>query len=223
MIVQSLWIGEKLSEMEIMCIESYIKNNCEFHLYVYNKNLVVPKNTIKLDASLILSEKSIFSYSDVKNGVSAFSNVFRYKLLYEKGGIWTDMDMICLKPYLTDKKYVFSSELSNNKIHVNVGYIKVPKKSRLMKLCYLNSLIKKKYNPKWGELGPKLFKKVVEQLRLQKYIVNYKIFCPIHYTEINKLFNLDIKDYKESYGIHLWNSEWNKYGINKNKLNIVNI
>ena len=34
-----------------------------------------------------------------KNGsVSAFSNLFRFTLLYKKGGYWIDADLLCVKP-----------------------------------------------------------------------------------------------------------------------------
>ena len=36
-IVQSLWIGEYLSSLEIMCIKSFLKKGHEFHLYTYDK------------------------------------------------------------------------------------------------------------------------------------------------------------------------------------------
>ena len=221
-IVQSLWIGEKLSYMENLCIKSFIEHGYTFHLYTYN-NFSVPNKTIVLDANNILNKTEIFEYKD--GGVSAFSNVFRYKLLYEKGGIWVDMDLICLKRFNTENDYIFSSELSKNKIHANVGFIKVPKKSKLMKLCYVNSLIVKKFNPKWGDLGPKLFVKYIKKLQLNKYVMEPFYFCPIGYNDIDKICDLDnnLDLIKDSYCVHLWNGVWYRNKMDKNILSKIKI
>lgn len=221
--VQSLWIGQDLTIIEQQCIQSYIDNGMDFHLYIYDKNIKhIPDTTIIKNANEILSESEIFEYSD--GGVSAFSNVFRYKLLYDKGGIWVDMDMICLRHFKFKEDYVFSSEMNRyNKQHVNVGFIKVPEKSKLMLLCYKNSLVVKKLKPKWGELGPKLFKKFVEKLRLTKYIKPYTHFCPISYYEIDNILNLKKNKHllKHSYCVHLWNGYFYRNNIDKNSLNIL--
>lgn len=219
MIVQSLWIGDKLSIMEILCLKSFIKNNIIVHLYIYDNISNIPNNVIIKDANEILPKDDIFEYKG--GGVSAFSNVFRYKLLYEKGGIWVDMDMFCIKPFNISANYAFSSEIyKDNSIHVNVGFIKAPKNSKLMLLCYKNSLIVKNNNPKWGDLGPKLFKKFVTKCNLTKYILSPHYFCPIGYKDIDKIINLDnnLNLINNSYCIHLWNGIWFKNNIDKNKL-----
>ena len=41
----------------------------------------------------------MFSYTDgfARGSFSAFSNLFRFKMLFEKGGIWSDPDVLCLR------------------------------------------------------------------------------------------------------------------------------
>ena len=34
-IVQSLWVGNSLSNMEVCCIKSFLKHGFTFHLYTY--------------------------------------------------------------------------------------------------------------------------------------------------------------------------------------------
>ena len=41
--VQSLWIGNALSELEILSINSFLKNSHDFHLYVYDDIKNVPE------------------------------------------------------------------------------------------------------------------------------------------------------------------------------------
>ena len=82
--------SKKLSLMEVVKI--IITKGHEFHLYAYDKIDNIPNNCIIKNGNEIISEKEIFYYdkSATKDGISvntisAFSNLFRYKLLYEKG------------------------------------------------------------------------------------------------------------------------------------------
>ena len=91
-IIQSLWIGDKLSQVEKLCISSYIYHGHEFHLYCFNDIEGVPDGCIIKDASEILPREEVFTYNvgPGKGSSSAFSNYFRYKLLDLKGNWWTD-------------------------------------------------------------------------------------------------------------------------------------
>jgi GR25 family glycosyltransferase involved in LPS biosynthesis len=240
-IVQSLWIGENLSLMEELCIKSFISNGHEFHLYTYDKINNIPNGCIIKDGNEILPKTDIFYYkkSSTLDGksdmsVSAFSNLFRYKLLYEKGGYWVDMDMICLK-YLNFKNdYVFSSEedkyiIKSNKLYlnphrnrqmINAGIIKCPVKSDFANYCY-NKCLKKKQDKtlKWGSIGPRIVKLGVIKFKLKKYVKPYFYFCPINYRDVVDI-NLSnkIKIDSQWYCVHLWNECWKRNNMNKNIL-----
>ena len=45
-IIQSLWIGNEISNIEKLCINSYIKNGHAFHLYAYNDIEGVPSDCV---------------------------------------------------------------------------------------------------------------------------------------------------------------------------------
>ena len=36
-IIQSLWIGQRLSDLERLCIRSFLQKGHPFHLYTYNE------------------------------------------------------------------------------------------------------------------------------------------------------------------------------------------
>ena len=74
--VQSLWIGGKLSNLEILCINSFLKNNISFKLYCYQEVENLPEGTIVADGRDILPESEIFCYQTGKGkgSFSAFSN-----------------------------------------------------------------------------------------------------------------------------------------------------
>ena len=226
-IVQSVWIGNSLSKMEIMCINSYIAHGHIFHLYVYENVKNIPHGCVIKDGNEILSKDKIFYYTgaakDGKGSPSAFSNMFRYKMLYDKGNYWVDMDMICLKHFNFASPYVFSSEKkldSTGKIVniINAGVIKCPPKSYFAKYCYDKCLSKNLNDIKWGEIGPSLVKESVEKHKLLSYVQSYETFCPIPYQELNKITTLpNIKINHGWYAIHLWHEFWRRQGIDKNK------
>ncbi len=182
-VIQSLWIGEALSPMEQMSIRSFLKNGHPYHLYVYHQVKDVPEGTTIKDANEILPEEKIFKYRD-HDSYAGFANMFRYKLLYEKGDFWSDTDMICLTSFSTNARYVFSSERLRDKnkpktTQANNGVIKAPKASPIMEYCYHEALSKNQNSIQWGETGPKLLSRAIEIFGLEKHVTAPNTFCPI--------------------------------------------
>ena len=141
MIIQSLWVGNELSRMEYYSILSFLKLGYEFHLYTYEKVKNVPKGTKILNGNKIIPRKDIFK---LKETYLPFADIFRYKMLYEKGGYWVDLDMIAIKKLDFNEPYVFSSERTIQegafKMQVksvpNIGILKAPKHSAFYKELY---------------------------------------------------------------------------------------
>ena len=219
-LVQSFWYGKELSNIEVLCINSFLKTGHIFHLYCYENVKNVPNGTVIKDASEILNKEDIFFYGgkDQKGSVSAFSNMFRYKLLLDKGGYWVDMDMVCLRQLDINKKYVFSSEVDiNGKEYINAGIIKVPKNSDFAKYAYQYTKDVNKDMLKWGKIGPNLVSETVKKYNLLKYVRRPEFSCPLHYCHLLKIIeNDDITMYKNTYCIHMWNQWWNRLNLDKN-------
>ncbi len=172
-IVNSLWIGNKLSEMELLTIASFTKHGHKFHLWVYNSIENVPENVIIKNANDIIPEDNVFVYDKNSNidwgkgSYAGFSDIFRYKLLHENGGWWVDMDVTCLQPFDFSEIYFFRNHW---KYDVVGNVMKCPKGSELMKLCYNESLEKvNKHNTNW-HLPIEILNKHVKELNLKNYI-----------------------------------------------------
>ena len=92
---QSFWHGP-LSSRERLCLTSFVRQGVNFDLYAYDKSLSVPDGVTFRDASEICPEEEVFTYQSGpgEGSVAVFSNLFRYMLLYEKGGWWVDMDVL---------------------------------------------------------------------------------------------------------------------------------
>jgi len=212
-VIQGVWIGDRLSLMEQLSIKSFLAHGHVYHLYVYQDVKGIPSGTVVKNAADIVSERQIFKY---RSGFGAgsfagFADLFRYKMLCEKGGYWSDLDMVCLKPFDFHTSYVFSSEYGyEDKTVINCGVIKVPRASELMKVCYQEALEKVKRNIQFGEIGPALLKHHVIRLALEKYVLPPACFCPLKgcfYPElVSQSFRFSLLP--DSYAIHLWNEMW---------------
>ena len=173
-VINGLWIGNELSVVELLTIHSFIRMGHTFHLWLYEpiKNKL-PAQVVICDANEIMPRSSVFRYNKPnqyghgKGSVSGFSDIFRYKLLYEKGGWWVDMDVTCLQPFDVREPYFFRSHHDLNLVG---NVMKCPPKSELMRLCYEEALgTVNSDNTDWHK-PIKILNKYVKQLGLQNHV-----------------------------------------------------
>jgi hypothetical protein len=220
-IIQSLWIGKKLSVMEKLCISSFITHGHPFHLYIYDEVMGIPAGTIVKDASKILLPEKIFKYKD-HDSYAGFANLFRYKLLLEEGNYWVDTDMVCLRPFQHNTDYVFASERVPSKtsvklIQANNCLIKAPSGSAIMEYCYQKSSRKDFGTLEWGETGPRLLTEAITMMKMQNYVAKPKIFCPVNWWDWNQFLDglIDDRALTDSHAVHLWNEMWRRNQVDK--------
>ena len=98
-VVRTLWHGSPPSVFEELCMRSFLHCGHAVELYTYEE-VETPPGVRVCDANAILPEHEVFTYASgpAKGSFAAFSNLFRFKMLAEHGGIWCDADMLCLKP-----------------------------------------------------------------------------------------------------------------------------
>lgn len=152
-IVHSLWIGNVLSKLELLTLHSFLRCGHEFHLWLYDDLATpIPQGIIVEDAAEVIPKSLVFTKraTDAECGVGRssygpFSDLFRYKVLYDKGGYWVDMDVTCLKPLNIKAPYVFRS----HRIGVMGNLIKCPAHSRVMARTYERTLAKANTDAAW--------------------------------------------------------------------------
>lgn len=216
-IIQGLWIGAELSVMEQLSIASFLKNDHQYHLYVYDAVKNVPAGAVIKDANEILPESRIFQYKH-QASYAGFANFFRYKLLLERGGWWVDTDVICLKPFDFVEEYVFASEKDGDREAVSSGIIKAPAGSDVMAYAWGVCEGRDPEQLKWGETGPRLMTEAVGKFSLEQYKKPYWFFSPLDFKEWRRVLEPDAEELirDDSYAIHLWNEMWRKAGQDKN-------
>jgi mannosyltransferase OCH1-like enzyme len=140
LVINGLWIGTELSYLEQLTLHSFTHHGHHFRLWSYGGLVAeIPENVSIMDANEIILEKDVFRYNNTnqfghgKGSVAGFSDIFRYKILYEKGGWWVDMDVTCLKPFNSEQPYYFRA---HHELNVVGNVMKCPKHSPLMLKCY---------------------------------------------------------------------------------------
>lgn len=168
----SLWIGKKLGETELLTLASFAEHGHEINLWLYDDVKNIPAEANIKDANEIIPQSQIFQYSENgkidwgKGSFAGFSDIFRYKLLFEKGGWWVDMDVTCLKQIQTDDEYFFR----NHWLFPVVGnVIKCPAGSELMRSCYQRAVEEvNEHNTDWHK-PIKILNEEIEKSGLMKY------------------------------------------------------
>lgn len=237
--IQSMWIGESLSKIERGCIQSFLNNDMNYHLYVYNDVKNVPDGVKILDANDVIPESEIVTYKEV-NGVhhgqggsyAGFADRFRWTLMYRFGGCWVDTDVCCIKKFRTPTERVAGEITQQSKNQASTQFLHFEPNNSMMKEFYDHCNSIDCSNIQWGDIGPTLINNKIENCAYWKgdghykeYLLDYKNFNPIPFwhwkiflseskSDIKKINK--IKELEDVYCIHLWNEMWRRAGVDKN-------
>lgn len=148
--------------------------------------------------------------------IRQFSDIFRYAVLYEHGGLWMDSDVILLRPFPFRGEYFFNLQWrSGGTGHFVCGNVIYSEPfSRHLRALYKTSLKHFFGASVWefGAVGPKLLSNYIASeagAALRDYVFGPTLFNPIDWTEI-EVFEKPIEalaDYlndERLFGIHLW-------------------
>lgn len=222
--IRSFWHGP-ITLYEKLCICSYLHHGHSIEIYSYHP-LDLPIGAISKDAAEILPQSAIFYFSEGpgKGSVAGFVDLFRYKLIYEKGGIWTDLDILCLKSYedLPESFLVYQEEV-NHPHAIGTGVFGFTKKSDLC-LKLFNEALCFDEKSNWGDAGPLLATRLYNEGPHEDISVLSKdTFYAISYQDALSLGL--VEQYKRcelltinSHGSHWWNEIWRRSHIPKHKL-----
>jgi len=219
--VHGMWVGTSLSRMELLTLTSFVRQGHRFHLWAYDPiTTPVPGGVVLEDATEILPRDAVFARRSVDPhyGVgrgsfgSPFSDLFRYKLLYEKGGYWADMDVTCLKPFPSDTPYLFRT----HRIGAVGNIMKCPRHSRLMAETFEQTMALVSDQLNW--LAPnQILTENIKRLGLTGYI--RRGFCnPDLWTDvIQPLIEQDIEIPEDWFAIHWLNEVWRTLNQDRGK------
>ena len=214
--VQSLWIGNRLSAMEQLSIRSFLANGHEHHLYAYGPLSGVPDGCVLRDANEILPRERVFRDPDI-GSFCGVSDLFRYKLLLERGGWWMDLDVICLQPLPIPEEYVFALETANA-----LGSCVFYSEPGAEAMRYLWDIAREKDPAKlvWCEIGPPLLQHAVNRFDLNRFVMGPEAFCPVPCARWYDTFVPGRRREfgKETFAVHLWHEMWRRARLDEDEV-----
>ncbi|UCI29387.1 glycosyltransferase [Mesorhizobium sp. B4-1-4] len=145
-----------------------------------------------------------------------FSDIFRYVLLYEHGGLWMDTDVILLRPFPFRGDHFFNLQWrGSHKGHFICGNVMHAKPySRHMRALYEMSIERfhSGHGKDFGDVGPKLLSDYIASdagAELRDQVFGPMFFNAIDWMEIDRFEKpiTELADYlndERVFGIHLW-------------------
>jgi hypothetical protein len=220
-VVQSLWIGTRLSALECLGLTSFRDAGHTVHLYCYGEVEGVPPGIILMDGNSILPRSQVFVYEDgfAKGSPAAFSNFFRYKLLLERGGWWVDADVVCLRPLPPGSTRILTSEQldPSGRSIVSSAVIRTCAGDPLMNWAWKRCCQLTPARIRFGDIGPRLLQIGVDTLALNDSIEPISRYSPIAYFEWRSVLS-PMPQFligSEAFTLHLWNQMWSAACVEK--------
>jgi hypothetical protein len=235
-IAHLFWHGE-LTNLEKICIQSFVKQGFDTKIWSYT-NIQVD-GAESCDARLILPEEHLTKYKqqhfkitddskEFYTSMAAFSDVFRWHLINKFGGWWFDTDCYCLKSSEEFKKlrenkpFVAGLQNSSN-LSVNTAAIYADYDISL-KFCNQIKAVCECYNynlPQWGDIGPNLLTKFVQEQNLIDNVVSIEKIYSIETHQFNFFTDAKLKQKAKSlivnsYISHIWHSQLSAHNVDKN-------
>jgi hypothetical protein len=223
--VHMFWAYGRLSKLEIIAVKSFAANGYDVCLWSYDDIENVPGKGMLKDARLIIPEDEIFTV--IGGSYAAFADLFRYTVLTRQGGLWADIDVICLIParelgsarigsFIVSERQQSGSVRINN----NVIYYKRPEKGSMIDIALAVGKSFDTTDMEWGYMGPRLFTMIAKTYPgVAPAIMEPSFANPINWWECpEKLLDPACPQQPtEQWGfVHCFNETWRRAGIDKN-------
>ncbi len=238
--IQVLWVRGNLSRMEQLSIHSFLAHGHPVHFYSYEPGDNLPAGVVVHDAAKIVPEalapgtdKTAFS----KGSYGAFSDFFRYNLLFTNGGWWADLDVVAIRPWSNFPEVVAASTEEKGHGRIANGFVmRFPAGHEVMRRCL--EAIPLERLPQMGidETGPLLLHKILEVSGVKSHCQPPHVFAPVPWNASWQLLrawrerlsvgelkqrlrrpHLSMRFRPDTAAIHLWNEMWKQEGYNKAK------
>lgn len=105
----TLWIGDRLSWLEQLCLTSFVDAGHVVRLYSYGPIEGVPEGVLQCTANDVLPATDFLRHE--RTGSPAIhADLFRLHLMKKTPCLWIDADMLCWRPFINLGAYVFGWE-----------------------------------------------------------------------------------------------------------------
>ena len=205
------WEGQYLTAIENLCMRSFIKHGHSLRVFTYN-GAQVPEGVALEDARDVLPADRFFTF---QGSPSAFTNIFRYKLLLDQGGWWADTDIFCCRRQMQTCEYYWAEEQPGR---INGAVLRFPPGDPLCWQLLRLSEERSKGHLHKGWLGPDLLTKVLSGKKPIGLVGSTDDVYSIHWQEAHYFWlpefshQIEMRTCNSSF-IHFWLSVLRNMGI----------
>lgn len=128
--IGTLWIGERLSFLEHLCLKSFVDAGHEVTLFSYAPVDYVPDGVRVDDARAIFDDDEFIIHKE-RGSPALHADLFRVKLVRNTDLTWVDCDAYCLKPFVKTSDYLFGFDGPR---YVANGVLGAPRTSEALRL-----------------------------------------------------------------------------------------
>ena len=95
--IHTLKVGGELTDLELMCIRSWIRLNYKVYVHSYD-DIYLPTGAKHYDANLLMPKAKIFR--NKRNGsLAVFADVYRATMLTKIPALWLDTDIFLIRAF----------------------------------------------------------------------------------------------------------------------------
>jgi hypothetical protein len=229
--IHSLWIGPRLTWIELLSLHSWLQHGHRVTLWCYDPIEGVPTGVYTADAAKILPKTAIRRHRRT-GSVALFANRFRYHLLRHEPAIWLDADLVLLRPLSDVSPHLFGWETPTS---INNAVMRLPpespvlddliqltgarapvpgwwpfKKKLYQRAAALIRRHKRAEDLAWGTFGPAALTHSLSTRHLLGEAMPIEAFYPINWTEISLFFEtpdaVSSRLTGKTIGVHLWSN-----------------
>lgn len=236
--IQMLWVRGNLSRMELLSLRSFMAQGHPVHLYTYDAPTNAPEGIVFKDAGEVVPAALAPTDNKVpfgKGSMGAFSDYFRYQLLYQRGGWWCDMDVVAMKPWTGFPEFVATSTHELGYGQIANGYaLRATAGHPVLGNCLAALEGKDLAQLDISDTGPLLLNKVLGPEGVRRHCQAPEVFGPVPWNASWQLLrpvwkrftleelkqrlrrpHLSMRFTKSTVAVHLWNETWRAAGRDK--------
>jgi hypothetical protein len=215
------WAYGDLSKLERFCIETFLRRGYVLNLWSYGAIGNVPAGARLRDARDLSPEEIVFL--NAKGSYASFSDIFRYAVVSELGGMWADTDVAAVvhAKELPEEAFLVSECVHQHvQINNNLIFNPAPTKGDLIDLARAYSRAYPRNRIEWSEIGPDLLTALVSIIPDHGYRIMTPDFanpisshaCPARLLDPSFAFD------RPPAFVHLYNERWRMTGTDKNQV-----
>lgn len=236
--IQMLWVRGELSRMEILSVKSFLANGHPVHFYTYDSPRNLPAAAQVYDAAAIVPRELAPAKPGAPFSVgtmASFSDYFRYLLLLERGGWWSDLDVVCLRPWQFPQPALTAStdEFDSGRI-ANNFVLHFPPVHPVMAACVAVLRHIDLAQVGGDRTGPLLLHQILSEQNQRDLMLPPSVFAPVPWNaafqfvrplwqrftfgELKQRLrrpHLSCRYTRDTVGIHLWHDTWRHAGRDK--------